>query len=64
MKAKCPKDSEHKSFETIVHVTEFWEVDEEGNFLDQTDSGEVTHGPNRDNIWTCMTCQAEAVVED
>lgn len=63
MKATCPNSPDHKTFETVAHVTEFWEVDEEGNFLNNLDGGEVTHGPNVDNIWTCMTCQAEATVE-
>lgn len=30
MAATCPKDSTHKTFSTVVHITEHWKVDEDG----------------------------------
>ena len=65
MKARCPNSPEHKTFVTVAHVTEDWLVDESGEFLDVADgsTGEVTHGPNPDNLWTCVKCGAEATVE-
>jgi len=65
MKATCPNNVEHKKFNTVAHVTEFWVVDEEGNFLEVAeDVGEVTHGPDPGNIWICEECGAEAKVRD
>jgi len=64
MKARCLKNPEHKRFETVIHITEYWEVDEEGNFIDHRGNGEVTHGPDKGNTWICLECETEAVVED
>ena len=66
MKAKCPTDPSHKRFTTVTHVTEDWVVDENGEYVESADSGvgEVVHGPDPDNTWTCNECGAEAVVTD
>lgn len=65
MKAICPKNKDHKEFITVAHVTQDWRVDEKGNFLKVVDDClEVTHDPNKDNIWSCAICGAEAIVED
>jgi len=64
MKATCSKNPNHKRFITVAHVTEYWVVDERGNFVEQTgNTGEATHGPNPDNIWTCATCDGEVRIE-
>jgi len=65
MKAECPNNKDHKQFVTVAHVTEDWVVDENGDFLDVFDGNncETTHGPDPENIWTCLECGAEAVVK-
>lgn len=64
MKAVCPNNPDHKVFVTVIHATQDAIVDENGeiiNFAD-TGEGEVTHGPNTGNTWTCRICDAEATV--
>ena len=63
MSARCPKNPDHKKFVTVVHVTEDWIVDSEGDFLEVHSDGEVTCRPDPGNTWTCHTCGAEAEVE-
>ena len=64
MKATCPNNKDHKQFVTVVHVTEDWVVDENGNFLEVFgEEGEVVHGPDTGNTWTCLECGAIAVVQ-
>jgi hypothetical protein len=62
--ARCPKNTAHKRFVTVAHVTEDWIVDEHGEFLESGGDGvgEVTHPPDPDNTWTCVECGAEAEV--
>jgi hypothetical protein len=63
MKATCPKDKSHKRFITVVHVTEDWVVDEDGDFIAVHEgSGEVVHKPDPENTWTCAECGAQAEV--
>ncbi len=63
MKAICPNNPDHKTFETVAHVSQDWKVDETGNFLEVVDeSVETVAFPNPDNTWTCCTCGAEATV--
>lgn len=57
----CPNNKKHKTFITVAHVAEDWEVDGEGNFIDTQGTVEVVAKPNEDNTWTCKTCGAEAV---
>lgn len=65
MKARCPKNENHKEFITVTHISQDWKVDEEGNFLEVVeDCCEVVHGPDSGNIWTCDICGADAIVED
>lgn len=64
LKAVCKNNREHKKFHTVAHVTETWLVTENGDFLDHYCDGEVTHGPDKDNIWTCVECGEEAIVEE
>lgn len=62
MLARCPKNYEHKTFVTVAHVTEYWLVDEHGNFIevDGCGGGEVLTPPDAGNIWTCAKCGVEA----
>jgi len=64
MKAHCPNNPEHREFNTVVHVTEHWIVDDSGNFIEVEDSGELVHGPNPGNNWYCVECNAVAEVKD
>ena len=63
-KAKCPKCKCTK-FLVTAHVTQDWEVDNEGNFLNCTDECvDIIHRPNQqDDIWTCSECGSEAIFE-
>ena len=63
MKAICRSNANHKKFITVAHVTEDWIVDAEGNFLEVSSPGEVTHGADAGNTWVCAECGAEADVE-
>jgi len=65
MIATCPKNSEHKRFVTVAHVTEDWLVDERGDFVEVAPGSEsqVVHEPHPDNIWTYAVCGAQARVE-
>ncbi|MDA1674754.1 hypothetical protein [Bacillus cereus group sp. TH152-1LC] len=64
MKAVCPKNKNHKEFITTAHVVQEWKVDAEGDWLKTVDNCvQVTHKPNRDDVWTCAVCGAEAEVE-
>lgn len=57
----CPKCGNNR-FITTAHVTQSWEVDENGNFIKEISTDEITHGPNDDNIWTCTKCGTEAII--
>jgi hypothetical protein len=61
--AKCPKKCKSKQFVTTAHVMEEWKVDEHGVFLEVITNLETTHGPNPANIWSCVGCGAQAIVE-
>ncbi len=64
MKATCPKNPNHKRFETAVHVKQLWEVTQVGDLVRvRNPCLEVTHEPEVDNIWTCGVCGVEAKVE-
>ena len=65
MKVTCPKDHKHDRFETVVHVTEDWVVNNEGTFqeVSPTSEANVVHGPTVGNTFTCLACGSEANVE-
>ena len=49
-KAKCP-NCESTKFLVTAHVTQDWEVDENGNFIKCTNECvEVTHEPNEEDM--------------
>lgn len=65
IQATCPKNKKHKKFLVTAHVTQGWEVDENGNFLKcKQQCEEVTHEPDSNDIWVCAKCGAEAEVVD
>ena len=59
----CPSDPSHKRFSTSAHVMEEWEVDEYGEYVKTIESLQVDHGPDPDNLWTCLECGADAAVD-
>lgn len=60
-KHQCPNCG-HDRFFTTAHVSQTWEVDEYGNFIQTISTDETTHGPHDDNIWTCTKCGTEAII--
>lgn len=63
MKATCPENPDHKTFSTTAHVSQLWEVDENGDFISVIkDCLDISHRPDSGNIWECQTCGAEAEV--
>ncbi len=62
-KFKCPQDASHKRFATTAHDLT-WEMDENGAFTGTISTDETLAGPHPDNIWTCLTCYAEAVLAE
>ena len=63
MKAICPTSPDHKTFSTTAHVSQLWEVDESGDFLNVIeDCLDVSHRPDSGNLWECQICGAEAEV--
>jgi len=64
MKITCPKSKRHKRFSVTAHVVQEWVVDEKSEWQRTTvDCLEVTHRPDRDDRFVCITCGAEAKVE-
>lgn len=58
---ECPNCGTDTTFETVAHVAQDWEVDCRGNFLEVlNDCSMVCADPDKDNIWTCRKCGAEA----
>ena len=55
----CPNGCD-STFSTTAHVAQDWEVDSFGNFVDNLGGEQTIHGPDNDNIWTCLKCGAEA----
>lgn len=58
----CPK-CDCKQFMTTAHVVQDWIVDENGNFIESHATTEVIALPNNDNIWTCINCGEEAILQ-
>jgi len=57
----CPKDIKHTKFSVTAHVAQEWEVDEKAEFSKViTDCTDVTHKPDKDDHFICLTCGAEA----
>ena len=56
--AVCPRDVRHDTFITVVHATEDWVVDRDGDFVRLADNPDqqIVHGPSEDNDWVCTVC--------
>lgn len=53
---RCPKCG-GKEFFASAHVVQDWELDAYGNFSKCVDDCiEVTHYPDREDVWDCKTC--------
>lgn len=62
---KCTSDFNHKKFIGTAHVTQDWELDENGNFNRAIqECVEVTHSPDKNDVITCAICGSDAVWED
>ena len=64
LKHRKGSENGNERFCTVAHVVQTWEVDREGNFLSEISTDETLHGPDNDNIWTCMNCGAEAIISE
>lgn len=65
MRLVCPNDSSHKRFSVIVHVTQEWQVCEDGMY-DFTIEWHVETlvEPNiNDHLFCCTTCGADALTK-
>lgn len=52
---RCPRCG--KTFCATAHVTQDWELDDSGTFVRcLNDCIEVTHEPDREDVWDCKTC--------
>jgi hypothetical protein len=63
---KCKKCGNNR-FSVTAHVTETWEVDENGEFCDtiETNDEQVVHRPDLDSgnfLFTCRECGTEAEI--
>lgn len=55
-KYRCPKCGGFR-FAVTAHVTQDWEVDDQGQFVRCTnDCVEVTHSPDMEDLWGCVDC--------
>lgn len=53
---RCPRCG-GKTFCATAHVTQDWELDDSGTFVRcLNDCIEVTHEPDREDVWDCKTC--------
>jgi hypothetical protein len=68
MRIRCPKCyPEHTRglYMATAHVTENWILDEDGEFIAKVEGDqEVTHQPDKEDIWTCYYCGNECEVSD
>lgn len=67
MKVRCPKcGDKSRMFMATAHITETWLLDETGEFIATMDDGDqqVTHRPDKDDIWACYHCGSECEVSD
>lgn len=60
MAKHCPKCG-NTVFHVTAHVTQTWEVDEDGDFIRSiSNCDDVTHRPDDQDIWTCAKCGHDA----
>jgi len=54
----------HRDYVQAAHVVQEWQVDGNGEFTKVLqDCVEVSHKPNRDDYFVCMTCGTQAHIE-
>ncbi|APF21662.1 hypothetical protein ONV75_18640 [Clostridium sp. LQ25] len=64
MKAICPNNCAKNEFHTVAHISQYWKVDNHGEFIEVLDNClEIIHKPNTSDIWICSQCGAEAIVK-
>lgn len=63
-KLTCPNDPTHVNFTVTAHVAELWKVDQGGNFLESIHCDDVIHQPDRQDLYVCHVCNAQATVAD
>ena len=64
MKARCPKNPEHKQFFTGAVVCQTWRVNDDGFFIEVSEScTDVYRTVSPANLWECAECGSEAIVE-
>lgn len=63
--AICPNvllnECDGTQFLASATVRAEWIVDKHGNFEEDNEVCQIIDGPNHDEIWTCRTCDAEAI---
>lgn len=65
MKRKQCPECGAVNFRVTAHVTQDWEVDAEGKFIQCLDECvEVTHRPTEDDLWECLRCGCCAIGSD
>jgi len=64
MKIICPNSKRHCRFVTTAHEVHTWVVSQTGDFVKDLRCIDVSHLPEKGDLFTCKTCGAEAKVED
>ena len=63
-KYKCPNCGSER-FSASAHVVQDWEIDGDGKFVREIESCvEITHFPDKDDLWDCIKCGHSAAGED
>lgn len=65
MRLVCPNDSSHKTFSVVVHVTQEWEVCEDGTYNSTIEQHieTITEPNTQDHAFCCTVCGAEALTK-
>lgn len=62
-KVTCPKSTRHKHFSVTAHITQEWQVNKNGEYVKVLqDCAEITHRPDRNDLFICMTCGTTCTV--
>lgn len=63
MKLVCPSNNcEHNTFSVVVHVTQEWEVCEDGTYNSTIEPHiDTLKNPDTQDVFICKTCGAEAL---
>lgn len=63
-KVTCKKDPTHNRFSVTAHVSELWEVDENGDYVEVITTLDTVHRPNSTDQFMCIECDSEAIAEE